>query len=66
MDTDARAFAATAGEDFELCVCIPAPAREHVEELGLELTWVGRVLAGDGHVTFADATGPLAGYEHAF
>ena len=66
LDTDARSFAATAGEDFELCICVPAAAREHVEALGLDLTWVGRVVAGDGRVTFPDGPGPLAGYEHWF
>jgi len=66
LRTDPRSFAATAGEDFELCVCVPGSAREHVEALGLELTWVGRAVAGEGRVLFADAAGPLAGYEHAF
>lgn len=66
LSTDARSFAATAGEDFELCVCVPPAAREPIDKLGIELTWVGRVLAGDGRVEFADATEPLAGYEHAF
>ena len=28
LDTDARSFAATAGEDFELCICVPAAARD--------------------------------------
>jgi len=66
LQTDARSFAATAGEDFELCVCVPAAARERVNALGLELTWVGRVLAGDGRVKVTDASGPLTGYEHSF
>ncbi len=66
LDTDAQSFAATAGEDFELCVCVPAGSREHVEGLGLELTWIGRVQAGDARLIFTDARGPLAGYEHSF
>ena len=66
LQTDARSFAATAGEDFELCACVPDAARECVDALGLELSWVGRVLTGDAHVTWTGADGPLAGYEHSF
>jgi thiamine-monophosphate kinase len=39
--------AATAGEDYELCVCVPRKRVERVsgacERLGVELTWVGEV-----------------------
>jgi hypothetical protein len=30
------------------------------------MTWIGSVLEGPPGVVFADADGPLAGYEHQF
>jgi thiamine-monophosphate kinase len=73
LDIDAFEFAATAGEDYELCVCLPASVRatveaEWAERAGAEpaLTWVGRVLQGTGDLTFAgDGGGELSGYEHS-
>ena len=68
---DARALAATAGDDYELCVCVPPSAR-HVAEAAadscqLELTWIGRVRAGAPSARFADSDRPeLRGYEHSF
>jgi thiamine monophosphate kinase len=64
-------FAATAGEDYELCVCLPpaapgqlAAAPDLRAALG-PLTWVGRVLDGDGELSFTDADADaLAGFEH--
>ena len=52
-------FAATAGEDFELCACLPPAARRL--ELP-ELTWVGRVVAGTPGLAGDEAR---AGYEHS-
>ena len=52
LDVDPRSFAATAGEDYELCVCVPARAAEKLENargpriLEGELTWVGLVVEG--------------------
>ena len=48
LGADPPAFAATAGEDFELCACIPEQARAAVEAewpaaAGVALTWIGRV-----------------------
>jgi thiamine-monophosphate kinase len=63
---DPRSFAATAGEDFELCVCVPASAREVANAACSALTWVGRVVDGAPGLTFLDADGELTGYEHAF
>ncbi len=63
LGADARLLAATAGEDFELCVCVPPAA---TATSGLELTWIGRVVGGPPGVHFADAAGDLAGYEHSF
>lgn len=63
-------LAATAGEDYELCVCVPASARASIEKLlatrapSLSLSWIGRVIDGPGGVVFSDAGTALAGYEH--
>jgi len=75
LGADPHAFAASAGEDYELCVCIPASSRRLAEEavaaLTLRLTWIGRVAEGVG-VSFTDAAkltsgaSELSGYEHSF
>ncbi|MBV9533858.1 MAG: thiamine-phosphate kinase [Solirubrobacterales bacterium] len=65
LGTDPGSFAATAGEDYELCACVPATARELVERAGLALTWIGRVVDGPPEAHFGGALRPLAGYEHA-
>jgi thiamine-monophosphate kinase len=70
LGADAREFAATAGEDYELCACIPEHARDALElawaAVGdADLTWVGRVLDGPAGVEFAGASGELSGYEHS-
>jgi thiamine-monophosphate kinase len=60
LGVDAGRFAATAGEDYELCACLPAQA-------GLDnLTWIGWVVQGPPGVVFVDADEPLTGYEHSF
>jgi thiamine-monophosphate kinase len=66
-----RVFAVTAGEDYELCVCLaPILAHELAESQaaldGLPLTIVGSVHAGEAGVRFADYDGGLSGYEHSF
>jgi thiamine monophosphate kinase len=67
----APVLAATAGDDYELCACLPQQAQASAEEaLRAQaeggLTWVGRVVAGDPGLRFADSPdGELAGYEHA-
>jgi thiamine-monophosphate kinase len=64
-------LAATAGEDYELCACVPVAARAAAEEAGagwpdaVGLTWIGRVLEGSPGVVFADTGDRLSGYEHA-
>jgi thiamine-monophosphate kinase len=55
-------FAATAGDDYELCACVPAASANQSSSL----TWIGSVLEGAPGVVFLDADGPLAGYEHSF
>lgn len=65
-------FAATAGEDYELCACLspqiaPVAQARWRELLGPEapgLTFVGRVRAGDGGLELTGASGELSGYEH--
>jgi thiamine-monophosphate kinase len=70
LGDDPRAFAVTAGEDYELCVCLsPAVARELAGPAaldGLPLTIVGSVHAGEAGVRLADYDGGLSGYEHLF
>jgi thiamine-monophosphate kinase len=58
LGVDPAQFAATAGEDYELCACLPGGSRLS------NMTWIGSVLEGPPGVVFADADGPLAGYEH--
>jgi thiamine-monophosphate kinase len=72
LGVDPRVFAATAGEDYELCACIPAQSANALESprgprrLGRDLTWIGSVVEGPAGVVFVDAEGSLAGYEHSF
>jgi thiamine-monophosphate kinase len=61
LGVDPLALAATAGDDYELCVCMP----EGTEAAGV--TWIGSVVEGPPAVNFSDAgDGGLAGYEHSF
>lgn len=59
---DPASFAATAGEDFELCVCLPK-ALPGPPPSGL--TYVGQVVSGEPGLTLIGAPGELAGYEHS-
>jgi thiamine-monophosphate kinase len=74
LDVDPATFAATAGEDYELCACLPASAQEAVESGCLlkagaldrpPITWIGRVLEPPAGLSFVDSVGPLSGYEHS-
>jgi thiamine-monophosphate kinase len=59
-------LAATGGEDYELCACVP-PERADAAREAAGLTWVGRVLEGAPDVTFSGrgpGARPLRGYEH--
>ncbi len=62
LGVDGRSFAATAGEDYELCVCLPASSPSALSNA----TWIGSVVDGPAGVVFTDGEGPLAGYEHSF
>ena len=70
LGVDARELAATAGEDYELCACVPARSAKMLESErrspGRRLTWIGSVVEGSGGVMFTDAGGSLSGYEHSF
>jgi thiamine-monophosphate kinase len=70
LELDPRALAASAGDDYELCVCVPPSARKLAEAAArsceLRFSWIGRVRAGNPCVRFADAGGSsLRGYEHS-
>src|SRR5579884_1006003 len=47
LGADAREWAATAGEDYELLVCAP-PERRAALEAAAPVTWCGRASAGSG------------------
>jgi thiamine-monophosphate kinase len=71
LGEDGAEFAASAGEDYELCACLPADARRTAEAAFAAddlpaLTWIGVVCAADGHpgVRFIDRSGTLSGFEH--
>jgi len=65
----ATRFAATAGEDYELLVAMPASARARLHPLGCRLTHVGTVVAEPRRPRFVDATGrpvtlTTGGFDH--
>jgi thiamine-monophosphate kinase len=62
LNLDPAAFAATAGEDYELCACLPPGSPNNLRSV----TWIGSVVEGPPGAVFVDADGPLAGYEHSF
>ena len=76
LDVDPAVLAATAGEDYELCVCVPGASAElaqasagglptSLSAAGPGLTWIGRVTEGQPEAVFLDAPGELKGFEHA-
>lgn len=70
LGSDPGEFAATAGEDYELCACLPAGSRAAVQERWRQrgapaLSWIGVVHRGAPRVRFAGASGALSGYEHS-
>jgi thiamine-monophosphate kinase len=64
---DGPRLAATAGEDYELCVCLPSAAANLALTGRAEpgVTWVGRAVKGQPAVVFLDAEDRLEGFEHA-
>ncbi|HEY1566360.1 MAG TPA: thiamine-phosphate kinase [Solirubrobacteraceae bacterium] len=72
LDADPPSFAATAGEDFELCACLPARARAAVlaewPASCAPLTWIGRVSddsADPSGLELSGSSDELSGYEHS-
>jgi thiamine-monophosphate kinase len=68
LGRDPRSLAATAGEDYELCVCLPPAARPAIEagtQLEVPITWIGHVAEGPPGLCFSDAADELFGYEHS-
>jgi thiamine-monophosphate kinase len=63
LGQDPAAFAATAGEDYELCVCVPPEARRAVEAAA-PLTWIGTVKAGEPALDLGPRGVALRGFEH--
>ena len=65
-------LAAGAGEDFELCVCLPPAQRAAAEARftgpdrpdGVGLTFVGHVTSGPGELRLSGGPAGLRGYEH--
>jgi thiamine-monophosphate kinase len=65
LGVPAAELAATGGEDYELCACVPPGAREPAEAAGLR--WIGVVGAGDPGVDWLNAppgASAWRGYEH--
>lgn len=62
-------FAATAGEDYELLVTLPAAfaeAEQFMRDIGVALTCIGRVTAGVGvRATLRGAIRRIGGFRHA-
>jgi thiamine-monophosphate kinase len=71
LGADPRSLAATAGDDYELCACVPAsvwtkPAITPSNQDLRDLTLIGSVVEGPAGVVFTDGDGELVGYEHSF
>lgn len=65
-------LAATAGEDYEICFCVPPSASRSLQgalarlDPSVEVTFVGSVTPGEGNVKFVGSGAELAGFEHSF
>jgi thiamine-monophosphate kinase len=67
LGSDPAVLAATAGEDYELCVCVPPSSAELAQGSSPEpLTWVGTVTEGQPEICFVDSEARLEGFEHSF
>ncbi|MFL5865089.1 MAG: thiamine-phosphate kinase [Solirubrobacteraceae bacterium] len=68
LEVDPVTFAVTAGEDYELCACLPRRAAAGSDPPAVDdpvLTWIGRVVEGSPGVEFTGVPGELSGYEHS-
>jgi thiamine-monophosphate kinase len=61
LGADPGAFAASAGEDYELCV---SGREEALRSVVPELTVVGSVVQGQRGVSFGEGATEVSGYEH--
>jgi thiamine-monophosphate kinase len=61
LSRDPAELAATGGEDFELCVCVP-PERREAAEAAAAITWIGAVDAGEPGLEWRGAPGGAAGW----
>ena len=70
LGLDPRKLAASAGEDYELCVCLSPAAAKHAQAAWpmtmASLSLIGTVVEGPAEAVFADAAGDLTGFEHSF
>ena len=65
LGVGAAELAATGGEDYELCACVPESARALADAAGLR--WIGTVVAGEPGVDWLNAppgAGAWRGFEH--
>jgi thiamine-monophosphate kinase len=74
LGVDAHELAASAGEDYELCFCVPAELRARADATVAEagathVTWIGEVDAGPAGLSLVARDGRdvrLDGFEHAW
>ncbi|MDQ6816948.1 MAG: thiamine-phosphate kinase [Actinomycetota bacterium] len=72
LGIDPQELAASAGEDYELCFCLPPAARHRLEttlaalDPGVGVTLVGSASEGEPGVRFLDSDERLSGFEHSF
>jgi thiamine-monophosphate kinase len=66
LGLDPATFAATAGDDYELCACVPAAAARRLQAspVSAGFSWIGSVVEGSGSA-FIDAPDDLWGFEHS-
>ncbi len=72
LHVDPLELAATAGEDYEICFCVPPSASRNLRSLlarrdpSADVTFIGSVSAGPATVKFVDSDAELSGFEHPF
>lgn len=67
LGIDPRVMAATGGDDYELCVCVPARAvavAQAAQGSSGGVSWIGSIVEGPPGVSFVDAGRELRGFEH--